>query len=78
MECEFSMYTLREILEKLAKKQVTVAEAEKLLRILAIDEIENIASIDTHRELRKGVPEVILAEGKATGQGLAHSPRHCD
>ena len=61
------MYTLREILEKLAKNQVSVAEAEKLLRILAIDEIENIASIDTHRELRKGVPEVILAEGKATG-----------
>lgn len=67
MECEFSMYTLREILEKVAKNQVSVAEAEKLLRILAIDEIENVASIDSHRELRKGVPEVILADGKDTG-----------
>ncbi|WGM90126.1 MAG: nickel pincer cofactor biosynthesis protein LarB [Candidatus Bathyarchaeum tardum] len=60
------MYTLREILEKVAQNQVSVAEAEKLLRILAIDEIENVANIDSHRELRKGVPEVILADGKDT------------
>ena len=62
----FGMYTLREVLEKVAKSEVSVVEAEKLLRILAIDEIENIANIDSHRELRKGVPEVILAEGKNT------------
>ncbi|PVX24809.1 MAG: hypothetical protein CW691_06460 [Candidatus Bathyarchaeum sp.] len=60
------MYTLKEVLEKVAKNEVSVAEAEKLLRILAIDEVENIANIDSHRELRKGIPEVILAEGKAT------------
>jgi NCAIR mutase (PurE)-related protein len=58
------MHTLKEILEKVAKNEVSVAEAEKLLRILAIEEIENIANIDSHRELRKGIPEVILAEGK--------------
>lgn len=60
------MYTLKEVLEKVAKNELSVAEAEKMLRILAIDEIENIANIDSHRELRKGIPEVILAEGKAT------------
>ncbi|MCW4021819.1 MAG: nickel pincer cofactor biosynthesis protein LarB [archaeon] len=60
------MNTLREILENVAKNQVSVTEAEKLLRILAIDEIENVASIDSHRELRKGIPEVILADGKNT------------
>ena len=61
-----SMYTLKEILEKVSKNEVSVAEAEKLLRILAIDEVEKFANIDSHRELRKGIPEVILAEGKAT------------
>ncbi|MFA5363735.1 MAG: nickel pincer cofactor biosynthesis protein LarB [Candidatus Bathyarchaeia archaeon] len=60
------MYTLKEILEKVAKNQISVANAEKQLRILAIDEVGNVANIDTHRELRKGIPEVILAEGKAT------------
>jgi NCAIR mutase (PurE)-related protein len=60
------MYTLQEILEKVAKNEVSISEAEKLLKILAIDEIENVANIDSHRELRKGVPEVILAEGKDT------------
>ncbi len=57
---------MKEILEKVAQKQLSIAEAEKLLRILAIDEIENVANIDSHRELRKGVPEVILADGKET------------
>jgi NCAIR mutase (PurE)-related protein len=60
------MNTLREILEKVAQNQISVVDAEKLLKILAVDEIENVANIDSHRELRKGVPEVILAEGKDT------------
>ena len=60
------MYTLKEILKKVAQNQFSIDEAEKLLRILAIDEIENVANIDSHRELRKGVPEVILADGKDT------------
>jgi len=60
------MYTLREILEKVAKNEVSVSEAEKLLRILAIDEVGNVANIDSHRELRKGLPEIILADGKDT------------
>ncbi|RLI44641.1 nickel pincer cofactor biosynthesis protein LarB [Candidatus Bathyarchaeota archaeon] len=55
---------LREVLEKLVKGQISVDEAEKLLRILAIEEIGNLAKIDVGRKFRKGVPEVILAEGK--------------
>jgi NCAIR mutase (PurE)-related protein len=60
------MYTLTEILEKTAKNELTVEEAEKLLRMLAIDEVEGIAKIDSNREHRKGIPEVILAENKTT------------
>ena len=60
------MFTLKEILEKTAKNELTVEEAEKLLRLLAIAEVEGIAKIDANREHRKGVPEIILAENKTT------------
>lgn len=55
---------LREVLEKLVKGQISLDDAEKLLRILAIEEIGNLARLDVGREFRKGIPEVILAEGK--------------
>jgi len=55
---------LREVLEKLVKGQISMDDAEKLLKILAIEEIGNLARIDVGREFRKGIPEIILAEGK--------------
>jgi len=61
---------MREILESLAKGVIPIDEAERLLRVLAIEEIGNLAKIDVGREFRRGVPEVILAEGKDT-QDLA-------
>jgi len=60
------MYTLNEILEKTAKNELTVEEAEKLVRLLAIAEVDCIAKIDATREHRKGIPEIILAENKIT------------
>jgi NCAIR mutase (PurE)-related protein len=60
------MYTLKEILEKVAKKEISLAEAEKLVRVLAVAEVGNMARIDANRECRKGIPEIVLAEGKAT------------
>jgi pyridinium-3,5-biscarboxylic acid mononucleotide synthase len=58
------MSTVKDILEQTAKGQLSVEEAEKLLRLQAIAELEGIAKIDCNREHRKGVPEVILAENK--------------
>lgn len=58
------MSTVKDILEQTAKGQLSVEAAEKLLRLQAIAEIEGIAKIDSHREHRKGVPEIILAENK--------------
>jgi len=55
---------VREILEKVARGEISIDEAERLLKVLAIEEIGNLAKIDAGRELRKGIPEVILAEGK--------------
>ena len=36
-------------------------------RMLAIQELSNIAKLDVGREIRKGLPEIILAEGKEPG-----------
>ncbi|MEM3703884.1 MAG: nickel pincer cofactor biosynthesis protein LarB [Candidatus Bathyarchaeia archaeon] len=55
---------LREVLEKLANGQISIDEAEKLLRISAIEEVGKLAKIDVFREFRKGIPEIIFAEGK--------------
>lgn len=64
------MKRLRDILKKVAKGEISVEEAERLLRILAIEEVGNMAKIDIGREHRRGIPEVILAEGK-TPEDLA-------
>ncbi len=58
------MLTLREILEKIAKNELPVDEAERLLHFLALEEIDECAKIDVNREFRSKVPEIILAEGK--------------
>lgn len=55
---------MREVLEKLARGEISVAEAERRLRILAVQEIGNIAKLDLGREIRRGLPEIVLAEGK--------------
>jgi len=60
------MYPLKEIFEKIAKHELSVAEAEKLVKLLAVAEVGNMARIDAKRECRKGIPEIILAEGKVT------------
>ncbi len=58
------MFTLKEILEKTSKNEIKVDEAEKLIRLLAITELEEMAKLDSKREFRNGLPEIIMAEGK--------------
>jgi hypothetical protein len=60
------MCALKDILEKTSKGELTVEEAEKLVRVLAVAELEGVAKIDFNREVRKGIPEIVLAENKAT------------
>jgi NCAIR mutase (PurE)-related protein len=56
---------LREILEKLASGEISVEEAEKALRINAVEQVANVAKLDVSREVRRGVPEIVMAEGKS-------------
>ena len=56
---------LREILEKLASGKISVEEAEKALKINVIEQVADVARLDVSREIRRGVPEIVLAEGKS-------------
>ncbi|MFQ6086114.1 MAG: nickel pincer cofactor biosynthesis protein LarB [Candidatus Bathyarchaeia archaeon] len=55
---------MRKILEKLYRHETTVDEAERLLKLWSIGEIEGIARLDVQRETRRKIPEIILGEGK--------------
>jgi pyridinium-3,5-biscarboxylic acid mononucleotide synthase len=55
---------MNKILLKLLNKEISVEEAEKMLKTMQIKELENFVKFDVARDLRTGIPEVILAEGK--------------
>lgn len=55
---------LRDVLERVARREISVDDAEKLLKMFALEELSNLAKLDVGREIRKGLPEIILAEGK--------------
>lgn len=53
-----------EILEQLKEGKISTQEARIKIKLLAIEQVRDIARIDVSREIRKGIPEIILAEGK--------------
>lgn len=58
---------IAEILQKLSDHQISVEESGNLLKAEAFEEL-GYASIDYHREIRTGVPEVIFCMGKTAQQ----------
>ncbi len=59
--------SIKRLLEGVRDGRVEVASAIDSLKILPFEELE-FATIDTHRSLRQGFPEVVFGEGKTTGQ----------
>ena len=55
------------LLEDVKAGKIEVAGALKALKSLPYEDL-GFATIDTHRDLRKGFPEVILCKGKTTAQ----------
>lgn len=53
---------------------------DSALRALSRSPVEDMgfAQLDTHRELRQGIPEAIFAEGKTTEQVIAIAHRLCE
>ncbi len=58
---------MREILERLLAGEISLKEAERLLRVNAVEEI-GCAALDIRREFRAGVPEVVMGKGKTPSQ----------
>jgi len=56
---------MKKILQELINGELSVEEAEKMLKTMQIAELEDFAKLDTARDLRTGFPEAIFAEGKA-------------
>ncbi len=61
-------HSTREILDAIKAGTLSVPRAEKLLRINALAIVDEIARLEINRELRRGVPEIIYAAGKNSGQ----------
>ncbi len=58
---------LTRLLQSLADGQISVADGVERLKQLPFEDL-GVAQIDHHRELRQGVPEVILGESKSLEQ----------
>ena len=58
---------LKKLLEEVRSGKVDIDEALQMLRSLPYEDL-GFAKVDTHRELRKGFPEVVFCQGKTTGQ----------
>lgn len=58
---------LARLLQSLVDGQISVADGVEQLKRLPFEDV-GVAQIDHHRELRQGVPEVILGEGKSADQ----------
>ncbi len=57
-------FVLRKILEDLKNGKITIDDAERHIKMFAIENIENFAKLDIYREVRAGIPEVVYGESK--------------
>jgi len=65
---------IRDLLDKVAAGRMTPATAFRTLGELPFEDL-GFAKIDSHRSLRRGVPEVIFGEGKTAAQLIAIGQR---
>lgn len=66
---------IKELLQNVKDGKVEIAEALGVLKSLPYEDL-GFAKIDTHRDLRKGFPEVILCKGKTLEQITKIVERH--
>ena len=66
---------LEALLSEVAAGSMTIDAALNRLRALPFETLEGVATLDHHRLLRTGFPEVIYCEGKTAGQVALISER---
>jgi len=59
---------LRDLLEQLRRGDVSVDDAVAQLKQLPFSDVAGIATLDNHRALRQGTPEVVYGESKTAEQ----------
>ena len=62
---------LRRLLAAVRTGDTTLDEAVRRLRGAPYEQLGDLATLDTHRVLRVGLPEVVLAEAKTAAQVAA-------
>src|SRR5512138_3799253 len=62
---------LRGLLARVRKGELSLDEAVASLQGAPFERLGDMATVDTHRALRVGMPEVILAESKTAAQVAA-------
>ncbi len=67
---------IRRVLERLATGEIDVDEAVLKMRLFQVAQIGDFARLDTNRDLRKGVPEVVYA-GRKKAAELEAIVRRC-
>lgn len=70
--------TLRALLARVKRGEATLDEAVVALKHAPFERLGDMATVDTHRALRVGMPEVILAESKTGAQVAAIARRLAD
>jgi NCAIR mutase (PurE)-related protein len=58
------MSEIKNILLKLLEKEISLEDAEKLLKANLIEEVGDLAKLDVFRKTRTGIPEIIFAQNK--------------
>ena len=58
---------IQQLLRDVSRRKLSVAEAYEQLRSLPYDEL-GFATLDTHRAIRRGLPEVVFCDGKTVEQ----------
>jgi len=62
---------ISDILKKLKNNEISLEDAEQMLRIWNFEVLSDIAKIDVHRSKRVGIPEAILADCKTCDEVLS-------
>ena len=60
--------TLRRLLSAVREGETSLEDAVKRLKGAPFERVGDVATLDTHRTLRVGMPEVVLAESKTAAQ----------
>ncbi|TAJ44244.1 nickel pincer cofactor biosynthesis protein LarB [Methanofollis fontis] len=69
--------SLKEVLAAYAAGRISLEDATETIAGLRVERVGELARIDLGREVRCGIPEVVLAEGKDTADLVSIMERHC-